>query len=47
MASIWFAGNYEDLSTDRGYRFKFRCDKCGTEAQGDPKFCPECGQKYA
>lgn len=29
MASIWFTGNYEDLSTDRGYQFKFRCDKCG------------------
>jgi hypothetical protein len=29
MASIWFTGNYEDLSTDRGYQFKFRCEKCG------------------
>jgi hypothetical protein len=28
MASIWFTGNYEDLSTDRGYQFKFRCEKC-------------------
>jgi len=25
---IWFAGNYEDLSTDQGYQFKFRCGKC-------------------
>ena len=25
---------------------KKRCNKCGTEAEGDPKFCPECGQKY-
>lgn len=29
MASIWFTGNYEDLSTDRGYQFRFRCEKCG------------------
>jgi len=29
MSSIWFTGNYEDLSTDRGYQFKFRCEKCG------------------
>src|SRR5512133_3317605 len=29
MASIWFTGNYEDLSTDRGYQFKFFCEKCG------------------
>lgn len=26
---------------------KKRCDKCGAEAEGNPKFCPECGQKYA
>jgi hypothetical protein len=29
MPSIWFTGNYDDLSTDRGYQFKFRCEKCG------------------
>jgi membrane protease subunit (stomatin/prohibitin family) len=29
MASIWFTGNYQDLSTDRGYQFKFLCEKCG------------------
>jgi len=29
MASIWFSGNYDDLSTDKGYQFKFHCDKCG------------------
>src|SRR6185295_1223507 len=29
MASIPFTGNYEDLSTDRGYQFKFFCEKCG------------------
>jgi hypothetical protein len=29
MAAIWFTGNYQDLSTDRGYQFKFHCDKCG------------------
>ena len=26
---IQFVNNYEDLSTDRGYQFKFYCDKCG------------------
>jgi hypothetical protein len=29
MALIAFVRNYEDLSTDRGYQFKFHCDKCG------------------
>jgi hypothetical protein len=29
MAMIQFVGNYDDLSTDRGYQFKFYCDKCG------------------
>ena len=29
MAMIQFVNNYEDLSTDRGYQFKFYCDKCG------------------
>src|SRR5918911_1923275 len=29
MAMIQFVSNYEDLSTDRGYQFKFYCDKCG------------------
>lgn len=26
---IQFVANYDDLSTDRGYQFKFYCDKCG------------------
>ena len=26
---IQFVQNYEDLSTDHGYQFKFHCDKCG------------------
>lgn len=26
---IQFTQNYEDLSTDRGFQFKFFCDKCG------------------
>jgi membrane protease subunit (stomatin/prohibitin family) len=26
---IQFVNNYEDLSTDKGYQFKFHCDKCG------------------
>ncbi len=29
MAMIQFVGNYDDLSTDRGYQFRFHCDKCG------------------
>jgi hypothetical protein len=29
MAMIQFVNNYEDLSTDRGFQFKFHCDKCG------------------
>lgn len=26
---IQFVGNYDDLSSERGYQFQFRCDKCG------------------
>ncbi len=29
MAMIQFVNNYEDLSTDKGYQFKFHCDRCG------------------
>jgi hypothetical protein len=29
MAMIEFVQNYEDLSTDKGFQFKFHCDKCG------------------
>ena len=29
MATIEFTGNYQDLSTDKGYQFKFFCAKCG------------------
>jgi|SRR5262245_9873141 len=29
MSLINFTANHEDLSTDRGYQFKFYCDKCG------------------
>jgi len=29
MPPIEFTGNYQDLSTDRGYQFKFYCEKCG------------------
>lgn len=29
MAMIQFVNNYDDLSTDRGFQFKFNCDKCG------------------
>jgi len=28
MGMIQFVGNYDDLSTDKGYQFKFHCDKC-------------------
>ena len=29
MASIPFTDNYEDLSSNRGFQFKFMCKKCG------------------
>ncbi|MBI2900594.1 MAG: zinc ribbon domain-containing protein [Planctomycetes bacterium] len=29
MGLIEFVRNYDDLSTDMGYQFKFYCDKCG------------------
>ena len=29
MGTVDFTGNYQDLSTDRGYQFKFYCEKCG------------------
>jgi hypothetical protein len=29
MSLIKFTANYDDLSTDRGFQFRFRCDKCG------------------
>ena len=29
MAMIKFVRNHDDLSTDKGYQFKFYCDKCG------------------
>lgn len=29
MSMIQFVSNYDDLSTDKGYQFKFHCDKCG------------------
>jgi DNA-directed RNA polymerase subunit M/transcription elongation factor TFIIS len=29
MAMIQFVSNYQDLSTDKGFQFKFDCDKCG------------------
>ena len=28
MSLIQFVENYDDLSTDMGYQFKFRCDRC-------------------
>jgi hypothetical protein len=29
MANIPFTGNYQDLSSNRGFQFKFFCEKCG------------------
>ena len=29
MATIPFTDNYTDLSSNRGYQFKFFCQKCG------------------
>jgi hypothetical protein len=33
MASIEFVQNYDDLSTDLGFQFKFHCDRCGNGFQ--------------
>lgn len=35
MGLIQFTRNYDDLSTDRGYQFKFFCDKCGNGYQSE------------
>lgn len=29
MPVIEFTDNYQDLSTDQGFQFKFRCERCG------------------
>jgi hypothetical protein len=29
MSMIRFTQNYDDLSTDRGFQFRFHCDRCG------------------
>ena len=29
MATIPFTDNYTDISSNRGYQFKFHCQKCG------------------
>ena len=29
MSMIQFVRNYDDLSTDKGFQFKFQCDQCG------------------
>jgi len=29
MPAIPFTGNHQDLSTDKGFQFKFLCEKCG------------------
>lgn len=33
MAVIEFVQNYNDLSTDQGYQFRFHCDRCGNGYQ--------------
>jgi uncharacterized OB-fold protein len=33
MALIRFTANFDDLSTDKGFQFRFRCDKCGNGYQ--------------
>ena len=30
MTKIEFTSNYDDLSTDEGFQFEFKCDRCGT-----------------
>jgi len=29
MGAIEFTDNYQDLSTDKGFQFKFCCERCG------------------
>jgi uncharacterized OB-fold protein len=33
VALIRFTANFDDLSTDKGFQFRFRCDKCGNGYQ--------------
>ncbi len=33
MSLIRFTANFDDLSTDKGFQFRFRCDKCGNGYQ--------------
>lgn len=33
MATIEFVQNYDDLSTDEGFQFRFYCDRCGNGFQ--------------
>jgi hypothetical protein len=33
MAVIEFVQNYDDLSTDQGFQFRFHCNRCGNGYQ--------------
>lgn len=33
MSAIEFVQNYDDLSTDQGFQFRFHCDRCGNGFQ--------------
>src|SRR5947209_8089568 len=50
MAMIQFVKNYEDLSTDKGFQFKFYCDKCGngfmSRFHPSGGRCEECAPDY-
>ena len=35
MTMIRFVNNFQDLSTDKGFQFKFQCDKCGNGYQSN------------
>ena len=35
MALIQFTDNYDDLSTDQGFQFKFYCERCGNGFLGE------------
>jgi len=41
MSVTGFTANHEDLSTNRGYQFKFYCDKCGNGYMS--RFQPSAG----
>ncbi|MFW5868986.1 MAG: hypothetical protein ACOCX2_14270 [Armatimonadota bacterium] len=40
VTAIEFTDNYEDLSDENGFRFRFYCGRCDADFQSDPEPCP-------